>query len=67
MVPTINGQRLTLGQLTIIAQKEGPTTITRKSQKRHIVVQCNVTNRDIASFVSEIKEVIEKRIVIPPG
>ena len=67
LVPTSNGQRLLLGQLTTITQKEGPTTITRESQKRRIVVQSNVTNRDIASFVSEVKEKIEKRVEIPPG
>lgn len=67
MVPTINGQRLPLGQLTIIQQNEGPTTITRESQKRRVVVQCNVTNRDIASFVAEIKDKIEKRVELPAG
>lgn len=67
LVPTINGQRLPLSQLTIITQKEGPTTITREAQKRRIVIQCNVTNRDIASFVAEIKDKIEKRVELPSG
>ena len=46
---------------------EGPSTITREWGRRRTVVQCNVRDRDIASFVSEIKERIAADVKMPTG
>lgn len=67
LVPTVNGLRLPLAQLTTIQQIEGPSTITREWQKRRIVVQCNVNDRDIASFVQEVQKKINQELSMPAG
>jgi cobalt-zinc-cadmium resistance protein CzcA len=67
LVPTAGGQRIPLSLLTTIRQVEGPSTITREWQKRRIVVQCNVTGRDIGSFVHEVRNRLKNDLSLPPG
>ena len=67
LVPTLSGQQLPLAKLTTIKQIEGPATITREWQKRRIVVQCNVKDRDIGSFVEAIQHQVKQAIAMPHG
>jgi cobalt-zinc-cadmium resistance protein CzcA len=46
---------------------EGPNQISRENGKRRIVVQANVRDRDIASFVAEAQERIARDVPLPPG
>jgi cobalt-zinc-cadmium resistance protein CzcA len=66
-VPTGETAALPLGELANITLTEGPSTITREWGRRRTVVQCNVEGRDIASFVSELRERIASEIKMPPG
>jgi cobalt-zinc-cadmium resistance protein CzcA len=61
------GAIVTLDRVTMPALLEGPATITREWGKRRIVVQCNVRGRDVGSFVDEIRERLNKEIILPPG
>jgi cobalt-zinc-cadmium resistance protein CzcA len=45
----------------------GPASITREWSKRRIVVQCNVRNRDLGSFVSELRDRLDEDIALPLG
>jgi len=45
---------------------EGPGTITREWGKRRIVIQCNVRDRDIGTFVGELRERLASDIELPP-
>ncbi|MCP5104473.1 MAG: efflux RND transporter permease subunit [bacterium] len=67
LIPTASNQRIPLAQLADIKQKESPSTITREWQQRRIVVQCNVTNRDIGGFVKEVSEKINQSLRLPAG
>ena len=67
LVSTVTGQRLPLEELTTIRQIEGPSTITREWQKRRIVVQCNVHDRDMGSFVAELQRKINRELDLPEG
>jgi len=44
---------------------EGPATITREWSKRRIVIQCNVRDRDIGSFVEELRDRLDADIELP--
>ena len=66
-VPTPSGGRLPLSTLAQIREVEGPSTITREWQQRRIVVQCNVTGRDLGSFVAEAQGRIGAELELPPG
>lgn len=60
------GKRLPLSQVAHIQVNEGVTAINREFAQRRIVVQCNVRNRDVGSFVKEA----QRKLVsykLPPG
>jgi len=67
LVPTATGERISLDQLAIISQIEGPSTITREWQRRRIVVQSNVRGRDVGGFVAEAREKILAEVDLPAG
>lgn len=67
LIPTASGERIPLARLATIRQVEGPSTITREWQKRRIVVQCNVTGRDIGGFVKDVQQRIKDELVLPTG
>ncbi len=51
-----------LGSIAKIQMTEGLGQINRENGKRRLVVQANVSNRDLGSFVSESKKRIESEI-----
>lgn len=61
------GARVPLAELTEIEEIVGPRQITREKSQRFISIQCNVTDRDIGSFVEEAQQAIDKNIQLPPG
>ena len=66
-VPTPDGGRLPLARLAAIRQVEGPSTITREWQQRRIVVQCNVSGRDVAGYVADARRQLATAVSLPPG
>jgi len=67
LLTTAAGERLPLERLADIRVVEGPSTISREWAKRRITVQTNVRDRDMGSFVSEIRKTIEQQVELPPG
>lgn len=56
-----------LGSIAEIEIAEGPNQISREQGKRRVVVQCNVRDRDIGSFVSEAQRKIDELVKLPAG
>ncbi len=67
LVPSPDGARVPLAQLVEMREIVGPRQITRENGQRFITVQCNVTGRDIGSFVAEGQEAIRSGVDLPPG
>lgn len=67
LVPTADGKRVPLSRLASIRSVEGPSTITREWQKRRIVIQCNVSGRDVSGFVSDVQERLKSELDLPEG
>ena len=67
LIPTASGGRIPLARLASIRHVKGPSTITREWQKRRIVVQCNVTGRDMSGFVKDVQQKIKEELVLPLG
>ena len=67
LVQSPMGVQIPLVQLARIEEVVGPRQITREKSQRFITVQCNVTDRDIGSFVEEAQGEIEDRVALPPG
>ena len=61
------GNYVPLGEVASIGVSEGPNQISRENGKRLVVVASNVRGRDLASFVAEAQEKIERSVPMPPG
>jgi len=66
-VPLPDGGQVPLSQLADISVKVGPAQISREEGKRRIVIGFNLDGRDVASVVSEIQELLDQRVKLPPG
>ncbi|CAN5808932.1 CusA/CzcA family heavy metal efflux RND transporter [soil metagenome] len=67
LIPAPSGALIPLGQLAKVHVTEGPAQISREMGQRRIVIECNVTGRDIGGFVAEAQQKIEAAVKLPPG
>lgn len=67
LIPAPSGALIPLGQLAKVEVTEGPAQISRESGQRRIVIQCNVTDRDLGGFVEEAQNKINAAVKLPPG
>jgi CzcA family heavy metal efflux pump len=67
MLDTPSGQRALLSQLADLTVDRGPNTISRENVQRKIVVQANVSGRDLGGTVAEIQREVAERVELPAG
>jgi cobalt-zinc-cadmium resistance protein CzcA len=56
-----------LGEVAQLSESIGPNQVSRENGKRRVVVSANVRDRDLAGFVVEARERIEREVPLPPG
>ncbi len=56
-----------LGQLASFTLSSGDSVISRENSLRRVVVMCNVTGRDIGSFVHDAQAAVATRVQMEPG
>ncbi len=67
LIDTENGQKVPLEQVAEIVSVTGPSSISRENVQRKVVISANVAGRDLRSVVEEIREKIDKSVVLPEG
>ncbi|HEU5069087.1 MAG TPA: CusA/CzcA family heavy metal efflux RND transporter [Verrucomicrobiae bacterium] len=67
LIASPQGALIPLGQLAHVYVTEGPAQISREQAQRRIVVECNVTGRDLGGFVKEAQQKIDAAVPLPPG
>ena len=67
LIRTEAGAQVPLSSVTHIDVVEGPSTIQREWAKRRIVIQTNVRDRDVGSFVDEVRRILRDDIDLPEG
>jgi len=67
LIDTPTGAKIPLEMIADIVVDKGPNYISRENVKRKIVVQANVSGRDVNSVVEEIKLKIGNNIQLPRG
>jgi len=67
LIPLKNHNRIQLGDVAEVTETTGASTINREWGRRLIRVQCNVSGRDVLSFVNEAKQKIAENITLPEG
>lgn len=66
-VADAQGRQIPLEQLAELRLADGPAQVNRDAVRRRAVVQCNVRGRDLASFVAEARERVDREVKLPPG
>ncbi|XVJ51181.1 MAG: efflux RND transporter permease subunit [Vampirovibrio sp.] len=67
LIETADGRRIPLGQVAALSLNEGVEMINREAGQRRIVIQCNVRNRDVGSFVKEAQIRLKEQVKLPVG
>jgi cobalt-zinc-cadmium resistance protein CzcA len=67
LISAPDGARIPLKQLARVRTEEGPAQISRENGSRRIVVECNVTGRDIGSFVASAQKALDAGVKLPAG
>ena len=69
LVATPSGKQMPLGQLATIRRTTGPSEIASENGRLRVFVQANVQDRDLTSFVEDVKQRVKKEIepTLPPG
>jgi len=58
---------VTLGSIASLTLRDGLNQVSRENGKRRVVVQANVRDRDLASFVQEAEQRINTQVKVPAG
>ncbi|MBK8006706.1 MAG: efflux RND transporter permease subunit [Gemmatimonadetes bacterium] len=66
-IPSPSGARIALSQLADIRLESGPVQVSRERAQRLVVVQANVSGRDLGGFVAEVRRAVEAGVTVPPG
>jgi cobalt-zinc-cadmium resistance protein CzcA len=62
-----DGTLIPLAQVATVTVETGPAQISREAVGRRIVVELNVRDRDVASFVTEARERLRAGVTLPAG
>jgi len=67
ILQSATGSWVRLGDVANVAIESGPPQIRRDDVQRRVVIQANVKDRDMGSFVAEINQRIQSEIDLPAG
>lgn len=67
LITAANGTQIPLSKVARLRMVESPSTINREWARRRIVVQANVRDRDVGSFVREASARIDEKVALPSG
>ena len=67
LIDTPVGVQVPLSSLAEVRNDRGPNAISRENVQRKIVIQSNVSGRDVGSVVQEIQEKVADQVKLPPG
>lgn len=67
LITTASGARLPLSALAEIRKERGPNLIGRENVQRKIVVMANVSGRDLAGVVDELRQRVRAEVALPAG
>ena len=67
LIHTQRGAQIPLGAIAKVKLVEGPSTIQREWAQRRTIIQVNVRDRDVGSFVAQLRGILRDEIDLPEG
>lgn len=66
-IDTPTGSKVPLAQVAEIRSDQGPNTINRENVQRRIIVQANVSGRDLGGVIADVRAAINRNVSLPQG
>jgi cobalt-zinc-cadmium resistance protein CzcA len=67
MVPTLNGSKISIKEISTIKQLTGPAFIFRDNNTRYIAVKFSVRGRDLGSTIAEAQQKVNAAVKLDQG
>jgi cobalt-zinc-cadmium resistance protein CzcA len=67
MVPTLNGSKIAIKEISAIKEVTGPAFIFRDNNTRYIAVKFSVRGRDLGSTIAEAQQKVGKAVKLEQG
>jgi Cu(I)/Ag(I) efflux system membrane protein CusA/SilA len=67
LIPAGEGKSVPLGQVAKVVRTTGPSEIASEDGLLRVFVQSNVQDRDLGSFVRDVREKVEAEVPLPGG
>jgi cobalt-zinc-cadmium resistance protein CzcA len=68
-LPSVDDQHafVPLGELATMQIADGPNQISRENGKRRLTVTANVRDRDLGTFIAELRKKVDAEVTLPAG
>jgi Cu/Ag efflux pump CusA len=66
-IQTPDGRHISLASVATLQQDRGPNFVMRENAQRRMVVQSNVSGRDLRSVVNDIQARVRQNVTLPQG
>jgi CzcA family heavy metal efflux pump len=67
LIDTPAGAKVPISQVADVRVDLGPNTINRENVQRRIIVQANVSDRDLGSVIEDVRSAIGQKVQLPQG
>jgi Cu/Ag efflux pump CusA len=67
LIDTPAGAKVPIAQVADVRIDQGPNTINRENVQRRVVVQANVSGRDLGGVIDDVRAAVNERIKLPTG
>ncbi len=67
LVDTPTGIKVPIGVLADVVESTSPNTISHENVARRVVVQSNVSGRDLGSVINDVRRRVAKELYLPSG
>ena len=67
LIDTPDGQLIPLRTVAKVIESKGPNQVFHENTQRRIVIQCNVSGRDLGSVIQDIEKKIKEHVTLPEG
>ncbi len=66
-IPTDDGLAIPLTEVAHLVRADGPVAVNRENGARYVVIQSNVSGRDLVGFVEDVKRAVAAKVRLPQG
>ena len=67
LIETPMGAKVPFAQVADVRSDQGPNTINRENGQRRIIVQSNVSGRDLGSVIDDVRGAVGREVALPEG